>query len=114
MQSGVLLAEKQRQPGVGYFASFSQPSGSHAAHVSTTSLVSPPLVTPPSAAASSAAAPTPGQPMVPNPNGNAEEAISYEYLRNVVLQFLERPEMRVRPPPTGPSCPHPRSPRTRP
>lgn len=104
MQSGVLLAEKQRQPGVGYFASFSQPSGSHAAHASTSSFVSPPLVTPPSAT-SAAAASTPGQPMVPNPNGNAEEAISYEYLRNVVLQFLERPEMRVRPPSSVPRHP---------
>ncbi|GAA6047637.1 hypothetical protein JCM3770_001601 [Rhodotorula araucariae] len=91
LQSGVLLSEKQRQPGVGYFASFSQQSTpvlSGAAGSSTTSLApSPPLASTPT----DASAPTLA---VANPNGNADEAISYEYLRNVVLQFLERPEMR--------------------
>lgn len=108
LQSGVLLAEKQRTPGVGYFASISQQQQQHsgpsgAARSSTSSLVSPPLAGPSSAPTAGGDAPS--QALVPNPNGNADEAISYEYLRNVVLQFLERPEMRVRLPSLRPARP---------
>ncbi|GEM09489.1 viral A-type inclusion protein repeat containing protein [Rhodotorula toruloides] len=99
LQSGVLLAEKQRHPGVGYFSSFSQQSvpsvaSRPAAGASTTSLAStiggpasPPLTasSPPASISSGLAG---------GAKANGDEALNFEYIRNILLQFLEKPEMR--------------------
>lgn len=100
LQSGVLLSEKQRNPGVGYFSSYSQPGNS------SVSLSSPGgsaggsedgrASTPgrsKSAAASTAMLPrgSPGS----SERGEVDEALNFEYLRNVLLEFLEKPAMRV-------------------
>lgn len=109
VQAGILLSERSRNPGVGYFshqnASQTSVAGTPAAERDG-ALFSPPSsgrqagsparVTngddkethnPPSAAGrtstSSARAET------------SEEALNFEYIRNVILQFLEHKEMRV-------------------
>lgn len=92
LQSGVLLSEKQRNPGVGYFAS---PSFSLATP-QTTSAASIPL----SPSVSEAGTPTRTGSVSSEMNrmdsaSNGDEALNFEYIRNVILQFLERPEMRV-------------------
>lgn len=74
IQSSVQLMERQRNPGVGYWA-----QGSNAP-------------TPTSAASdkqtSGTASPT------PSGDSNKDEEVNLEYLRNVILQFLEHREMR--------------------
>lgn len=74
VQSSVQLMERQRNPGVGYWAGQqgSQP-------------------TPPVQSASASPAP-PAQ--VPSPAPSNDEEVNLEYLRNVILQFLEHREMR--------------------
>lgn len=81
VQSSAALLERQRNPGVGYWSSIgrhdnssearlpSSPSGSDI--MSLSRAASPPLVK------------------------NTDEEINLEYLRNVILQFLEHKEMRV-------------------
>ncbi|SCV69057.1 BQ2448_2077 [Microbotryum intermedium] len=81
LQSGVLLSEKQRNPGVGFFSSFNQSSTSVA---TDGNVQSPPIASPPSAISTRSG---------PAPIGG-DEALNFEYIRNVILQFLERPEMR--------------------
>ncbi|XP_006454982.1 hypothetical protein AGABI2DRAFT_239477 [Agaricus bisporus var. bisporus H97] len=77
VQSSVALLERQRNPGVGYWTS-------------RTSESSP----------SDKPTPTPSTPRIssPIPDGSAsqanEEEVNLEYLRNVILQFLEHKEMR--------------------
>jgi hypothetical protein len=73
------LLEKQRNPGVGYWAS-RETNGSN----SRTSISSE------SDRPTGAASPT--------NESKAEEDVNLEYLRNVILQFLEHKEMRVRVP----------------
>lgn len=113
LQSGMLNSEKQRPAGVGYFSTMSQAStpGLTRSSASSTSIASMSTigggtVSPPLSASSVTSPPATIDGTVRNVNGsglsataradgNAEEALSYEYLRNVILQFLEKPEMRV-------------------
>ncbi|KAL7341974.1 hypothetical protein BJY59DRAFT_31307 [Rhodotorula toruloides] len=101
LQSGVLLSEKQRHPGVGYFSSFSQQSAPSvaplpAAGASTTSLASTigGPASPPLSATSPPASISGG--LAGGAKANGDEALNFEYIRNILLQFLEKPEMRVR------------------
>ncbi|GAA5970627.1 hypothetical protein JCM8115_000840 [Rhodotorula mucilaginosa] len=112
LQSGMLNSEKQRPAGVGYFSTMSQSStpGLTRSSASSTSIasmstigggtVSPPLsassVTSPPASIDGTVRSVNGSGLsaTARADGNAEEALSYEYLRNVILQFLEKPEMR--------------------
>lgn len=109
----MLNSEKQRPAGVGYFSTMSQAStpGLTRSSASSTSIasmstigggtVSPPLsassVTSPPASIDGTVRSVNGSGLsaTARADGNAEEALSYEYLRNVILQFLEKPEMRV-------------------
>ena len=109
----MLNSEKQRPAGVGYFSTMSQSStpGLTRSSASSTSIasmstigggpVSPPLsassVTSPPASIDGTVRSVNGSGLsaTARADGNAEEALSYEYLRNVILQFLEKPEMRV-------------------
>ena len=75
VQSSAALLERQRNPGVGYWSNSSTDT--------RTSISSDP----PSRVASPVLAP-------PVQTRNDEE-INLEYLRNVILQFLENKEMRV-------------------
>ncbi|GAA5932745.1 uncharacterized protein JCM15063_002191 [Sporobolomyces koalae] len=98
LQSGVLLSEKQRHPGVGYFSSFaSSGNGSNNNNAGTPEAAMTPssVAISPSASVSSLASGATGG-LVGNAraNGSADEALNFEYLRNVILQFLEKPEMR--------------------
>jgi hypothetical protein len=77
VQSSAALLEKQRNPGVGYWAS----KDANGATDSRTSISS--NSDRPSGAAS------------PTNESKAEEDVNLEYLRNVILQFLEHKEMRV-------------------
>ncbi|GAA5822655.1 hypothetical protein JCM11251_004331 [Rhodosporidiobolus azoricus] len=103
LQAGVLLSEKQRHPGVGYFSSFS----SSQPNPSTSSSSAPPLPRSGSTTslASNATSSTIGGGQISPPSsgvstgvaragGSGDEALNFEYLRNVILQFLEKPEMR--------------------
>ena len=75
VQSSAALLERQRNPGVGYWSNSSTET--------RTSISSDP----PSRVASPVPAPS-AQPV-------NDEEINLEYLRNVILQFLENKEMRV-------------------
>ncbi|KAF8446010.1 hypothetical protein L210DRAFT_3610558 [Boletus edulis BED1] len=72
VQNSAAVLERQRNPGAGYWSSRSEVTDSR------TSISSIPD------------APSPSSP----PLAKKEEEISYEYLRNVILQFLEHKEMR--------------------
>jgi hypothetical protein len=74
VQQSAALLEKQRNPGVGYWTNKDQSA--------VTSRVS----------VSSASSET--DPQAPQPS-KEEEEVNLEYLRNVILQFLEHKEMRV-------------------
>jgi len=107
VQSGVLLSERSRNPGVGYFSNFSSASADSK---------SPPFTPPPQGVALSRAPSTTGSitdgdrsqdgtqqqarrstdTMATQNGREAEEALNFEYIRNVILQFLEHKEMRVR------------------
>lgn len=78
VQNSAALLERQRNPGVGYWTSRTENTDSRASISSGSDL--------PSRAAS------PG-PTSPTPS-KGEEDINLEYLRNVILQFLEHKEMR--------------------
>lgn len=80
VQSSAALLERQRNPGVGYWTSRSE----SAAPDVRTSLSS-------TSSDSRVASPAPE----PTSSKNEEE-VNLEYLRNVILQFLEHKEMRVR------------------
>lgn len=79
MQSSVALLEKQRNPGVGYWASRNE---------STSELRSP------RSSVSDLARETPSRPSTPTATKSDEE-VNFEYLRNIIMQFLEHKEMRV-------------------
>ena len=77
VQSSAALLEKQRNPGVGYWASKDANGTDSRTSISSNS-------DRPSGATS------------PVNEPKAEEDVNLEYLRNVILQFLEHKEMRVR------------------
>ena len=89
VQSSAALLEKQRGPGVGYWMARSDTGSAHNTRTSISSLSSDPP--------SRAGSPTPDTSEV----SQADEDINLEYLRNVILQFLEHKEMRVRHPRVG-------------
>ncbi|KAI0673501.1 hypothetical protein C8Q78DRAFT_967782 [Trametes maxima] len=78
VQSSVALLEKQRNPGVGYWASRNE---------STSEIRSP------RSSVSDLARETPSRPSTPS-TIKSDEEVNFEYLRNVILQFLEHKEMR--------------------
>ncbi|TBU34549.1 peroxisomal membrane anchor protein conserved region-domain-containing protein [Dichomitus squalens] len=79
VQSSVALLEKQRGPGVGYWASRNE---------STSELRSPT-----SSVSELPSRETPERAGTPSAQSSDEE-VNFEYLRNVILQFLEHKEMR--------------------
>ncbi|KAI6162251.1 hypothetical protein EDD17DRAFT_1886404 [Pisolithus thermaeus] len=79
VQSSVTLMERQRNPGVGYWSSRTGVADSRTS-VSSPSDTPSRAVSPELQIASTAA--------------KSDEDINYEYLRNVILQFLEHKEMR--------------------
>lgn len=85
----MLLSEKQRNPGVGYFAS---PSYSLAQASSSSSIPASPTM---SDQGSSSFRRESVSSELNQMEASGEEALNFEYIRNVILQFLERPEMRV-------------------
>ncbi len=85
MQSSVALLEKQRGPGVGYWA-----SRNGNGNESTSEIRSPV-----SSVSDLTSRETSSRPSSPS-TGKSEEEVNFEYLRNVILQFLEHKEMRVR------------------
>ena len=99
VQSSVLMAEKSRNPGVGCAlpfpcgsdgADFSQHSAQGTAGTPNGSTVGRDT----DSVVSDASTPA------NEPNGAAsssEQALNFEYIRSVVLQFVEKPQMRVRP-----------------
>ncbi|OSD03603.1 hypothetical protein PYCCODRAFT_1444523 [Trametes coccinea BRFM310] len=78
VQSSVALLEKQRNPGVGYWASRNE---------STSEIRSP------RSSVSDIARETSSRPSTPS-TIKSDEEVNFEYLRNVILQFLEHKEMR--------------------
>ena len=122
IQSGILLSEKSRNPGVGYFSNFSTSSNSSPAKPFPASPVSPLSPSP------SGKNGTPTKSITTNgdhhyhqngstglddtkahrhapsistssisdgENADTQAALNFEYIRNVILQFLEHKEMRV-------------------
>ncbi|KAF9460834.1 hypothetical protein BDZ94DRAFT_1375031, partial [Collybia nuda] len=81
VQSSAALLERQRNPGVGYWTSRTNDSTTGA---QTSSPM--PLSDPTSRAGSPISSPT--------IQSTSEEEVNLEYLRNVILQFLEHKEMR--------------------
>lgn len=97
LQSGVLQSDRQRNPGVGYFSSFNQSSTTVATSPSGTSgQQTPSVMSPPESVSNGVGGSSSigSQTSVARASA-ADEALNFEYLRNVILQFLERPEMRV-------------------
>ena len=81
VQSSITLLERQRSPGIGYWSP--RPDESAPAEPRTSIQ---------SDSTSRAGSPAPAQDGTP---AKKEEEINLEYLRNVILQFLEHKEMRV-------------------
>jgi hypothetical protein len=77
VQSSAALLERQRNPGVGYWTVRHDVNSVSEPRNSVSSVSSSPS--------------RPGSPSV-----NNDEEVNLEYLRNVILQFLEHKEMRVR------------------
>jgi hypothetical protein len=83
VQSSVALFERQRAPGVGYWSA-SRSSSSTEIPRSSMSSTDLPL--------------SPGTPKIDGgPGGQNEEEVNLEYLRNIILQFLEHKDMRASP-----------------
>lgn len=86
LQSSIQLMERQRNPGVGYWSAANGKAGkgneSPAESAETPVQERPPAVR----------SPTPSE---VGSSRNEEEEVNLEYLRNVILQFLENKEMRV-------------------
>ncbi|KIJ68369.1 hypothetical protein HYDPIDRAFT_165234 [Hydnomerulius pinastri MD-312] len=82
VQNSVAVLERQRNPGVGYWTSRPEITDSRTSISSASDVHSP------------------GRPASPGPSSpspssaKVEEEINLEYLRNVILQFLEHKEMR--------------------
>jgi len=84
VQSSVALLEKQRNPGVGYWSSVSQRTDEEVNGSA------------PSRTSMSSDRSLPSQNTSPGEQENkTEEEVNLEYLRNVILQFLEHKEMRA-------------------
>lgn len=81
VQSSAALLERQRNPGVGYWTTRVSESNGSAAEPRTPQPETPTRVSSPT-------------PSTATSNKNEEE-VNLEYLRNVILQFLEHKEMRV-------------------
>lgn len=81
VQNSAALLERQRNPGVGYWTSRTVNNNPTDSRTSIQSVPSGP----PSRVASPVSA-----------SSTNEEEVNLEYLRNVILQFLEHKEMRVR------------------
>ncbi|KAG6850491.1 hypothetical protein H0H93_012492 [Arthromyces matolae] len=81
VQVSAALLERQRNPGVGYWASRSAENGSNSSQHALSPL---PSETPSPASALGSS----------SPKTEGEEEVNLEYLRNVILQFLEHKEMR--------------------
>ncbi|KIO20881.1 hypothetical protein M407DRAFT_81071 [Tulasnella calospora MUT 4182] len=79
VQSSAALLERQRNPGVGYWAANGSTPGSSSRPIGSPSSERGPIL-------NGSAPPSPAPP--------AEEAVNLEYLRNVILQFLENEKMR--------------------
>jgi len=75
VQSSAALLEKQRNPGVGYWASKDANGTDSRTSISSNS-------------------DRPTRVTSPTDESRAEEEVNLEYLRNVILQFLEHKEMR--------------------
>ncbi|KAG6911908.1 hypothetical protein DXG01_000155 [Tephrocybe rancida] len=82
VQSSAALLERQRNPGVGYWTSRPAESNPTASQVSVNS--------PSSGTASRVSSPDPNS----GQKTRNDEEVNLEYLRNVILQFLEHKEMR--------------------
>lgn len=76
VQSSAALLERQRNPGLGYWAAKSDGSDARSPTSSVSDLVKE--------------SPRPASPSM------SDEEVNFEYLRNVIMQFLEHQEMRVR------------------
>ncbi|KAF8912724.1 hypothetical protein CPB84DRAFT_1759339 [Gymnopilus junonius] len=81
VQSSAALLERQRNPGVGYWTSRVTETSSPAEPRASISSVDSPSRT---------SSPAPGS----SSSAKNEEEVNLEYLRNVILQFLEHKEMR--------------------
>ncbi|KAH9950472.1 hypothetical protein B0H21DRAFT_868888 [Amylocystis lapponica] len=79
VQSSAALLERQRNPGVGYWASRQDNNSPEARS--------------PRSSVSDLPRDTPSRPGTPS-TVKSEEEVNFEYLRNVILQFLEHKEMR--------------------
>lgn len=78
VQSSAAVLERQRKPAVGYWGAFARFNGSE------------PQVTSPPGSPSRTSSPASS-----SVTAKDDEEINFEYLRNVILQFLEHKEMRV-------------------
>lgn len=110
VQAGILLSERSRNPGVGYFSSLSNGNGSQSSLANTPATERDgPLFSPDAQSANgqekdgaapnvplSSASSTGRTSMSSARAETSEEALNFEYIRNVILQFLEHKEMRVR------------------
>ncbi len=76
VQSSAALLERQRNPGLGYWAAKSDGTEARSPTSSVSDLVRE--------------SPRPASPSM------SDEEVNFEYLRNVIMQFLEHQEMRVR------------------
>jgi len=81
VQSSITLLERQRSPGIGYWSP--RPDEGAPAEPRTSIQSDSP---------SRAGSPAPAQ---DGASAKKEEEVNLEYLRNVILQFLEHKEMRV-------------------
>ncbi len=93
VQSSAALLERQRNPGVGYWSVTSPRTASSPNGASS----SPNLPLRPEDSPRNSFSSADGKaPAVTPKEKNAEEEVNLEYLRNIILQFLEHPQMRVR------------------
>ncbi|KAL4242188.1 hypothetical protein ABKN59_001856 [Abortiporus biennis] len=84
VQSSAALLERQRNPGVGYFAARQETTSSETR--SPRSSMSD-IATP-------STPPVPDTPSTATAATKSDEDLNFEYLRNVIMQFLEHKEMR--------------------
>lgn len=94
VQSSAALLERQRNPGVGYWASNGSASPSSSRLVGTPSSERGPILNGPSPTPPAEVAPPGGRSSTSSDPSTGEEAVNLEYLRNVILQFLENEKMR--------------------
>ena len=91
VQSSAALLERQRNPGVGYWSTRTPAGSLDASNGSATDLHT--------SISSPSPADTPARSASPAPSTatstKVEEEVNLEYIRNVILQFLEHKEMRV-------------------